>query len=58
MENMIIELLTSAAFATFIATLLTMFIDDEKLKSKGKLAQAILALLNGVAGNIFKNKNQ
>lgn len=58
MENLITELLTSAAFATFIATLLTMFIDDEKIKKAGPLARAVLTLLNGIAGNVFKNKNK
>ncbi len=54
----VINFLTGPAIVTFIATLVTMFIDDAKLKKAAPIVTPIVNLLAVLSGNIFKNSNK
>jgi len=52
-----LELLQNAAVAVLVANLITMFINDEKLKKAAPILKVVLAFLNTVSLNVFNNKN-
>lgn len=55
--NQIIEVIQLPAVVTFVATIITMFVNEKKLTKYGDFVTKILGVLNLLAGNVFANKN-
>ncbi len=55
--DLVLTILESTAFAVLVSNVITMLIDDSKLKEAGPVTKAFIGLLNAVSLNVFGNKN-